>query len=165
MIPPLLNSLDLTVGILHRLVDDVPDERLTSQPGGVANHPAWVIGHLAYSFQSLGGELGLAAWLPEDWTELFGTGSTPTGQRSRYPEKSVLLDALLDGKRRIAEALTDRGESALEEPLPDERYRHIFPTLGHAVLHILTAHAAVHVGQAIVWRRAMALPPLTEVFI
>jgi len=165
MIPPLLNSLDLTIGFLRRLVDDVPDDKLTRQPRGVINHPAWVLGHLAYSFQGLGEEFGLPPWLPEGWTEVFGTGSIPTDRRDRYPEKSVLLDALLDGKRRITEALETHGESALEEPLPDERYRPIFPTLGHAVIHILTAHTAVHVGQAITWRRAVGLPPLAEVFI
>jgi hypothetical protein len=56
-------------------------------------------------------------------------------------------------------------EDGLAQPLPDERYRHIFPTIGHALLHILTAHAAVHVGQVSVWRRAFGLPPLSDAFV
>ena len=47
-------------------------------------------------------------------------------------------------------------------PLPDEACRAIFPTLGHAVVHILGPHAAVHVGQISVWRRVMGFPALAE---
>ena len=42
-------------------------------------------------------------------------------------------------------------------PLPDKRFRDTFPTLGHAVLHILAGHVAVHVGQLGAWRRAMGM--------
>lgn len=49
-------------------------------------------------------------------------------------------------------------DSELDSPLPDERYREVFPTLGHAVLHILTVHTAIHLGQISAWRRAMGLP-------
>jgi hypothetical protein len=41
----------------------------------------------------------------------------------------------------------------------------MFPTLGDAVLRILTSHAAVHVGQITVWRRALNLGPLKQSFI
>ena len=34
--------------------------------------------------------------------------------------------------------------------------------LGHAVLHILTVHAALHVAQVTVWRRAVELGALVE---
>ncbi len=37
-----------------------------------------------------------------------------------------------------------------------------FPTVGHAVLDILTAHTAMHVGQITVWRRAMGLAAVQE---
>jgi DinB superfamily len=66
MVSEVLNSYRLTLDYLRRLVADVPDADLTRQPGGVANHPAWVIGHLVFSCQALGGELGLAAWLPTE---------------------------------------------------------------------------------------------------
>jgi hypothetical protein len=50
----------------------------------------------------------------------------------------------------------------LAQPLPDVRFRDQFPTVGHAVLHILAAHTALHIGQVIVWRRAMGLPAVPE---
>jgi len=147
---------------LRRLVADVPNDLLTRQPAGAVNHPAWVIGHLVYSCEAIGGEIGLTPWLASDWKSRFGTGSTPVEDRAAYPEKEALLAALRDGQRRLAERLTVVGNEGMAAPLPDVRYRSVFPTVGHAVLHILTAHAAGHVGQVTVWRRVMGLGALQE---
>ncbi len=46
MIAEILRNYGLTLDYLRRLIADVPDERLTEQPAGAVNHPAWVIGHL-----------------------------------------------------------------------------------------------------------------------
>ena len=164
MIDEILNSNRLIFDYLRRLVADVPDGDLARQPNGVANHPAWVIGHLTCSCQGIGGELGLEAWLPEPWQGLFNTASAPTSDRSAYSSKTELLAALADGQVRLSERLTALGDAAMSGPLPDERYRTLFPTLDHAVLHILTGHAAVHVGQVSVWRRAAGYQPLSEIF-
>jgi hypothetical protein len=164
MIDELLNSFRLTLDYLRRLVADVPDADLCRQPHGVVNHPAWVIGHLTYSCQAMGGELGLAPWLPAEWEAKYGTGSVPTSDRSAYPTKAELLAALADGEARLTRRFLELGDAGMEVPLPDERYRDIFPRVGHAVAHILTSHAAVHVGQVSVWRRVAGYPPLTETF-
>ncbi|HEY1784108.1 MAG TPA: DinB family protein [Pirellulales bacterium] len=164
MVPETLNSYRLTLEYLRRLVADVPDADLTRQPVGVANHPAWVVGHLTVSCQALGGELGLSAWLSPAWEPLFGTGSLPTSDRSAYPPKDELLAALAAGHARISDRLLVLGDVGMSAPLPDERYRATLPTVGHAVVHILVGHAAVHVGQVSVWRRAAGYRPLSEIF-
>jgi hypothetical protein len=164
MIDEITGSLTKTLDYLRRLVADVPDELMTAQPFGAANHPAWVIGHLTYSFQLIGGEMGLPPWLPPNWEHQFGTGSLPTDSPDTYPTKPELLHLLADGAWRVCQRLSELGIHALYVPLPDARYRHVFPTLGYAVLHVLTSHAAVHVGQVSVWRRVAGLTPLTEVF-
>ena len=165
MIAETLNSYSLALGYLRSLVAEVPDGMLVFQPEGAPNHPAWVIGHLVYSFQALGGEIGLAPWLPADWEERYGTGSMPTNERNAYPGKDELLANLGDAERRIRERLLGMTEAELAQPLPDERYRTMFPTVGHAVLHILVGHAAIHVGQLTVWRRAVGLEPLRNTFL
>lgn len=38
--------------------------------------------------------------------------------------------------------------------LLDERHRATYPTLAHAVLHVLVGHTAFHVGQLVAWARA-----------
>jgi hypothetical protein len=165
MISEILNSFSMTMTFLEQLVADIPDEQLTEQPSGVTNHPAWIIGHLAVSLQAMGRELGLTSWLPEDWPERFGIGSQPTSERRVYPSKQDLLENLEEGRRRVAVALLSFDRERLSVPWPDERFLPFFPTIGHAVTHILGAHAAVHVGQVTVWRRAMGLQPLSDPFI
>jgi hypothetical protein len=164
MITEILRSNKLVLDYLRRLVADVPDDWMTRQFGGVINHPAWVIGHIIYSCQAIGGEIGIAAWLPDDWPSKFGTGSVPIEKPDAYLDKKMLLQALDDGQRRLETVLSAILESDLDKPLPDVSYREIFPTVGQAVLHILTSHTAVHVGQVTVWRRASGLGPLAEPF-
>jgi len=165
MIAEILRSFGLTLDYLNRLVADIPDEAITKQPSGAVNHPAWILGHLTFSCQAIGGEIGLPAWLPDDWKDRFGTGSTPNKTRSDYPSKQELLAALADGRRRLETRLHGMSESEMERPLPDESHQAMFPTVGHAVLHILTSHAAVHVGQVSVWRRLAGFTPLDRPFV
>ena len=162
VIPETLNSYRLTLDYLRHLLADVEGDLLTRQPPGVVNHPAWTIGHLIYSAQAIGGELGLDPWLPADWQVRFGTGSTP--QPTGYETKDYLLAALTDAQTRLTNRLHELGEAAMSQPLPDIRYRSTLPTLGHAVLHILTAHTSTHLGQLIIWRRAAGLPLLIKSF-
>jgi hypothetical protein len=165
MLDEVLRSYGMTLDYLRRLVADLDDRQMALQPGGAVNHPAWVLGHLAFSFQGLGRELGLAPWLPDVWKSFFGTDSKPKSEPGVYPAKATLLDHLFEGRRRLAAALTERGDEGLAGPLPDTRFRSVFPTLGHAVVHILVAHTAMHVGQLIVWRKVMGLPPHGEAFV
>jgi hypothetical protein len=164
MIDELIDSCTKVVEFLQRLVIDVPEEMMTRQPHSAVNHPAWVIGHLIYSFQLIGGEMGLSSWLAPNWEQRFGTGSTPADALEAYPSKLELLELLSDAKQRVVRRVVELGIDGLSVPLPDVRHRHVFPTLGHAVLHVLTSHAAVHVGQISVWRRVAGLGPLSEAF-
>jgi len=146
----------------RRLLDGVPDQRMTGQPVAGMNHVAWIVGHLVHSFEMIGGELQIKPWLPQGWATLFGTGNWPSPMGESYPSKTELVAALDDGQRRIVDALNAMTDKDLDGPLPDERHRHVFPTLGSAVLHILTVHAATHVGQLSAWRRAMGLSPAAD---
>jgi hypothetical protein len=162
MVDEVVNSYRLTLEYLRRLVEDVPDDDFARHPNGLANHPAWIVGHLTYSCQALGGELGLSPWLPAEWEAQFGTGSVPTSDRSAYPPQAQLLDALADGERRVSSRLRVIGDGGMAAGLPDQRHRTRLPTIGHAVVHILAGHTAVHVGQLVAWRRAAGYPALSE---
>ena len=61
MVPEILNSLALNLNFVRRMVADLGDGQMVGQVGGVVNHPAWTIGHLAGSFQLMGGELRTGA--------------------------------------------------------------------------------------------------------
>jgi hypothetical protein len=149
---------------LEEQVADVESSNLALQPAGLPNHPSWVIGHLTFSFQLLGGVIGLKEWLPSDWAVRFGPGSAPVADRDRYEPKTEALKILRDAHSRIALAVAALDRPTLDQPFPVESYREIFPTVRHALTQVLAGHTAYHVGQIGVWRRAMGLPPMRRSF-
>jgi hypothetical protein len=142
----------------EKLVADVPDEQMCAQPmpGRVMNHAAFTLGHLAWANDNalalLGGQPKLA-----DWKERVGMGAKPADDRSLYPSKSALLDALKDAHARLSTALKDATPEALAQPAP-ERARGRFPTVGSMVIGLMTSHEGSHLGQLSAWRRAMGFP-------
>lgn len=62
-----LQSFAYCLDFLREQVEDVAVAEMVAQPSGIMNHPAWVIGHLTYICQKLGGVIALSEWLPDDW--------------------------------------------------------------------------------------------------
>jgi DinB superfamily len=161
---PVLHSFAYCLDYLRDQVVDLSPDQMVTQPSGIMNHPAWVIGHLTGSCQLLGGEIGLSPWLPDDWAAQFGTGSVPTSHARMYEPKEAALARLADAQSRITAAVSRLDDSQLDQQLPDEAHRAVLPTIRHALTHILVGHTANHVGQLILWRKAMRLPPLNRPF-
>lgn len=159
MIPELVGSLDRSLAFVRDLVADLSDEEMTLQPPGVPNHAAWTLGHLIHSCQAIAGELGVGPWLPDDWGSRFGYGSSP-GAAADFPGpgRAALLAALVDAGDRLRTILLATDESRLKEPLPDESVRKLLPTLGDALVQVVSAHTAFHAGQLAAWRRAIGRP-------
>ena len=153
-----LNSYALALEYGRTLLVDLDDGQMVAQPLGGVNRPAWIVGHLIYSCQMIGVEMGLSPWLPGDWEQRFVAGSPVAADTGRYPGRDELLAMFSDATDRVRERLIQMTDAELDAALPDERYRDVFPTLGHAVLHVLTVHTAIHLGQLSAWRRAMGLP-------
>lgn len=160
-----LNSFAYCHDFLREQVADVADADMIAQPDGIMNHPAWVIGHLTFSCQALGGEIGLKPWLAETWAKGFGMGSTPLPDVSAYQSKAESLEILRDAESRITVAIQNLAPNQLDQPLPDERYAAILPTVRHAITQLLVAHSANHVGQLTIWRRLMGMTQISRPFL
>ena len=163
-IQPVLHSFDYALDYLREQVADVAPADMAAQPHGIPNHPAWLIGHLTYACELLSGALGVAPRLPGDWADRFGTGSVPAASVTRYEPKDVALAILRDAQGRLARTVEQLDEARLDDPFPDESLRAEFPTIRHALTQILAGHAAFHVGQLSVWRKAMGLPRMGRGF-
>jgi hypothetical protein len=141
---------------LSALIDDIPDDRMTAQPGGVVNHPAWHLGHLAYVSDRFATMLGQPPTL-EAWKERFSPGTTPGPDRAAYPAKAELLRAL-DGRRdALAAAFARATPEDLAKPNPVAAIAPFHPTVGHMILFGMTCHEATHLGQLATWRKAMGM--------
>jgi uncharacterized damage-inducible protein DinB len=160
MVPELVSCLDRTVAFVLDQTADLSEEEMVLQPTGAANHAAWTLGHIIYSFQAIAGELGVKAWLPENWESRFGYGSLPSSVVPEHEHKRALLSTLEDSTRRLRAALLAMDERSLGDPLPDEKSRELLPTKAHALLQVVAGHTAYHAGQLTVWRRAIGRKPI-----
>ena len=136
-IKPVLHSFNYGLDYLREQVADISGPDMVAQPNGIMNHPAWVIGHLTHACQMLGGVVGIPGWLPADWANRFGTGSTPVADVSRYETKTEALSILQDAESRITETVEQLDDSLLDQPFPDQSYLVVFPTIRHALTQVL----------------------------
>jgi hypothetical protein len=152
----ILNQFAFQRQYLSMLVDDIPDEQMSAQPGGIVNHPAWHLGHLAFVSDRFTTMLGHAATLDE-WKDRFAPGSTPTADRSAYPSKAELLRVMDERRNALADAFARATPEDMAKPNPSKVIAAIFPTMGHVMLLGLVSHESTHIGQLAMWRKAMGM--------
>jgi len=142
---------------LIEAVDDVPDSRLTEQPGTIVNHPAWTLSHLnAYAGVLLAMLDDPSVPTADAEMERFGYGTTPVPDRAAYATKRELLDRFGDRNTRLAAVVAEKHSDYFPRPAP-EKYQPFSPTLGHIAITLLAAHPPHHLGQLRQWRRAAGI--------
>ncbi|BAM02711.1 DinB family protein [Phycisphaera mikurensis] len=145
-----------------KLVEDLHEEQMIAQPGtpadGLAvNHPAWILAHLNCYLPVAAGLLD--GQTPEDPKHhRYGMNSQPKPEAAEYPDKAELLAAWNAGHARVADLLSAADEHAASRPMPVERWREKFPTVGHVLGYLLIHHEGYHLGQLSAWRRVSGLP-------
>ncbi len=160
MLEAFIGTITHTRNATLKLVADLTDDQLTIQPAPKMNHPAWVLGHLLMveaNFLSLLG--GTAPALEANWKEIYGGGSVPVADKTRYKPKQFYLDQLAQIRSQIIEKLKAVKPEQLAQPHPDPARRDRFPTIGHTVFMYGTWHEGYHAGQLSAWRRVQGLPP------
>jgi hypothetical protein len=159
MLAAFIGTITLTRNATLKLVADLTDDQMTLQPAPKTNHPAWVLGHLLLSegtcLTLLG---GTAPALEVNWKEIYGSGSTPVADKSRYKSKKFYLDHLAALRAQIIERLKTIRPEDLAKPHPDPARRERFPTVGHTIFMYGTWHEGYHAGQLSAWRRVQGLP-------
>ncbi len=154
----LLQAAAVNVDYARRLVDDLAEDQMAAQPAPGMNHAAWVLGHLAYVFDSMISVWGQEPSMSKEWKQLFNVPSKPQPERDKYPSKAELWDAYQAAYQRIVDVVKTASEEDLAREFPNPRLRASLPTVGVAMIHILTTHQGQHLGQLSAWRRALGLP-------
>lgn len=153
----LLDVFSMSNAFLRASVADIPEARMTEQPGAIVNHPAWTLSHLnAYRalLLSMLGDMREAAAGTE--IERFGYGTTPAADPAAYPSKHELLAVFDDRHARIVAMVAQRHAEYFPRPAPARFHPHA-PTIGHLAVIWMTTHEGHHLGQLRQWRRAAGL--------
>jgi hypothetical protein len=159
MLKHILHCSNFNAQFLETLLADIPCEKFAVQPPGLANHPAWIVGHLSVVRFTAGSKvLDATIDLPEAWLSQFGRGSTPTSDRTSYPTKDELLSTFRRVHSASTAQLAKTDPARFAGPHPIERLQSIFPTLGDLVVQGFVAHDQLHLGQLSDWRRANGYP-------
>ena len=154
------NVNQFLIGYLRKLIGDIPDERMVEQPLPNVNHPAWILGHLAWSTDRARQNLDLPPEFPAEWTTLFGFGSKPSASRGDYPPRDELVAAVERGFERLREQVASATPEQLGRPSPYPQTKDQLPAVADVLTVLLTGHLGVHLGQLSMWRRMIGLPPL-----
>lgn len=157
----LLTLYRFTLGMCESLVRDIADDEMAHQPAEGVNPPGWILGHLAIVNDMALAMLGREKTLPTTWAYEFGPQSDPLPQRMEaYPTKDELMTALRKTHAGVCDVVAETDLAKLTDPNPISALAKTLPTQGDLLGHILTTHAAGHLGHLSSWRRQMGRAPL-----
>jgi hypothetical protein len=155
-------ALDLSAGGTLALIEDMKDALFTCPTPKGGNHPMWVLGHLAWSEGQIIQHhmLGRANPLAH-WKDLFGFGSEPSPEPTRYPAFDEALTAFKNLRAETLDVLGTLTDADLDQPsksCPPELKQYL-GTYGQCFL-IAVANTMTHRGQVADARRAAGRKPL-----
>ena len=154
-------SLEMSKGWVMGLVTDMKDAPTTFPTPNGGNHPLWVLGHLTYSEADLTSAFIMGEANPlAEWKEIFGQGSQPVADASRYPTFGEVLAQFEQTRSRTLKLVDSLSDDDLDKPSKaPEEVRHYFGTIGQCLSGMLS-HFTFHGGQVADARRAAGRKPL-----
>jgi hypothetical protein len=151
----ILAAFRFTLGYAEKLAADLSDEELAVQPHAGMNHAAWTLGHVALGSDFVALLLAAPTVTDKRWMATYGPRSMPVSDRSRYASKDELLATMRTTHARAIELLAAATAEQLAGPNETPFFPVEFPTVGALITHLMTTHAALHLGQLSAWRRAL----------
>ena len=126
------------------------------RPFANANHPLWIVGHLAVTADRVAGMLSGDATTLDTWRDRFGIGSEVLDDAAAYPPFHEVHGAWQAANQRLADAAGAVDASVLERPfpLPDSPLAEHLDSVGALAAFVMASHVPFHAGQLSMWRRA-----------
>jgi hypothetical protein len=157
----ILDIHEMVYGFILKAVDDVPESRMTEQPGTLVNHPAWTLSHLnAYAGVLLSLLDDPSVPTADAEMQRFGYGTTPVPDLAAYSRKRELLHQFKERNERLAAVVAERHADYFPRPAP-EKFQPFSPTIGHIAITLLVTHPPDHLGQLRLWRRVAGIAEMT----
>lgn len=110
-------QFELTRGYFLKTIGDVSEASANVQPEGFNNTIHWQIGHvLTVAEQFMFGFPHKTTNLPENYVELFGSGTKPSDWKSDVPSVEELSIQLKDQLERLKQIPAERFDETLKKP-------------------------------------------------
>lgn len=158
------HSFRLQTNYFLELFGDLPRYNHCSQLYGFSNHPLWLTGHLANSYDLMNEILAKKTILPQTWRTLFGTGSRPMPINTMYPNEKELVKAFTDCRDDLLYSVSNLTIADFTRPNNVPRYKDDLPTLGDLLSHIMIGHTSYHTGQLVAYRTIHQLERIPHKF-
>ena len=148
------------IGMLQMTLADFSDADFYARPVHNANNVAWQLGHLIASEAGMvNGCAGRSVIdLPAGFAERYTKSTAASDDPAALGSKAELLGLCASVRAKTAAWVKTLTAEQLAKPAP-EQMRKFFPTVGH-VVHLFSAHTAMHLGQIQVLRRKLGKPVL-----
>ena len=147
----------------HKMISDmlsgVPAEQCTAQSGPVTNHVLWTLGHVAMTNDWLASLIdGRPGAVPKAYESLFGMGSVPVVDTSKYPSLAEVRAEFDRGYERLVSAAKKRNDAELLTP----PLGNSFGFTNNKLDSVLKAawHEGWHIGQIADLRRGLGIKPM-----
>ena len=146
-------------GFGKMLYGDIEADRFADRLGTTINHPAFILGHLAYyagvCVQLLGGDIELT----EEEATLYQHGAECTDDPARYLKKDAAISHY-DERTQFASDFVAQCSAEVLHTTPDEHlFSGRFETLEQIAAFMLIGHPMFHFGQISEWRRVAGMSP------
>ena len=150
-------------GYYMHLLDGVTPETFARRPEGVvSNHPAFILGHVAFYSNRIMNALGVE-------TDYFTDGSSEiyvmdaecvdAADGALYHPMAESVKLFGDVMDTVIETLPTVDSSAFERDSTGTPFADVIPTMGGVANFVLVAHPMMHAGQFSAWRRCMGHGP------
>lgn len=133
------------------LFNSTPKFNNISQLYSISNHPIWLIGHLAYSFDRACSAVGGEKLLTDKWIKLFGARSRPMPIRTEYPQIEELVNQFTICKNVLSDMVIKLPPQRFSKDSP-EFCRDVLPTVGDFLVYYMVGHVQYHIGQLSTFR-------------
>jgi hypothetical protein len=144
----------------QRLLANIPDDRMTEQPHGLLNHPAWSLGHLILAHPAIaslarGEAVADPGLTPE--AKLFANGTKPQADPALYPSRAELAERFAQGHALVEEAVAAMDPAILEREPGLERWKKSFGKTGVVLVHMMIWHEAHHLAEVAAWKKVLGI--------
>jgi hypothetical protein len=134
---------------------------MLAQPidGITMNHPAFILSHLNVYAPILAGMVR-AEPVEDPINHRYGRGAKVLADPAEYLAREELIEQFEQLHKDAVEACLACPMDRFNEPVPVERWRPVFTSIGVTPAQFLVSHLGTHLGQLSAWRRAMGKAPV-----